>query len=679
MADKINKKQRLSELAAALATLTAHKLQFSAQTMSGSTSKLALPEEGSALKPVFDYLAQPLTTFSASKEFNLPLTEDATPHFAMLVEGLWQAAGFADELVEETKVVVNRADFTATGPANGSYNREKSGHVKICVNLKLQSNGKIHNSVDFDYSCPVRISTIHAPVLSKFTLFVEDAHMAAGNREVGYNQVSVDQFGNLAETRTKAIPLVLDNDDNLNLRVKTEYRDFVNDNRGLVYLGGNSRLFLNLARSDVMAPNANSGEAFQFFRSEGFDGFYPIHAGISPVNGRVLVSIMDQGVSDDTDNRNASFYSRILSGNFGIKEVSEGRMQLASIFRLFGTQARPSPTLVLGQVCSRYLSIARMTGEGGKKVNPPIIDNISYAPPEGPPPYFISAINEPEYEDLRLAFGLNSSPGSFIDFLFNYGSRIRERPYNQGLAFINHQENSDALRDFPESDQLSKFLKSSNHAGTHAIPESFAGIFPEVHDLKSLSALLTPSAGLARVSYKFDNPGNENALALLTANNLVSNGRLALNGWARFKSGIKIDRNLEYQSSAGIIVESGDITISGSLLPSSTRDNCLVYLIALDGNIIFDNNPGQTVQAAVIADSDRPDQGRVIFKRPPAAIRGALAMKKLTRSHDEAETFQGTALNYFTPLAVLPADGAAASNDSGLLSYSFAQFPQELK
>ncbi|MDD3148595.1 MAG: hypothetical protein PHD82_14975, partial [Candidatus Riflebacteria bacterium] len=619
MADKINKKQRLSELAAALATLTAHKLQFSAQTMSGSTSKLALPDDDSSLKPVFNYLAQPLSSFSTSKEFDLPLSEDSTPHFALLVEGLWQAAGFADELVEETKVVVNRSDFTATGPSNGSYNREKNGHVKICVNLKLQNNGKIHNSLDFDYSCPVRISTIHAPVLSKFNLFIEDAHMAAGNREVGYNQVSVDQFGNLAETRTRAIPLVLNNDDNLNLRVKTEFRDFVNDSRGLVYLGGNSRLLLNLARSDVLAPNANSGEAFQFFRSEGFDGFYPVHDGNSPVNGRVLVSIMDQGVSDDTDNRNASFYSRILSGHHGIKDIAEGRMQLASIFRLFGTQARPSPTLVLGQVCSRFLSIARMTGAGGKKVNPPIIDNTSYAPPAGPPPYFITSINEPENEDLRLAFGLNSSPGSFIDFLFNYGSRIRERPYNQGLAYINHQENPDALRDFPESDKLSKFLKSSNHEGTHAIPDSFAGIFPEVTDLKSLSALLTPSTGLARVSYKFDNPGNENALALLAGANLVSNGRLALNGWVRFKSGIKIDRDLEYLSSAGIIVESGDITISGSLLPANSRENCLVYLVALDGNIIFDCNPGKTLQAAVVADSDRPDQGRVIFRRPPAA------------------------------------------------------------
>jgi hypothetical protein len=60
----------------------------------------------------------------------------------------------------------------------------------------------------------------------------------------------------------------------------------------------------------------------------------------------MLISFLDQGVSDDTDERNLSFYRRVESGYFGVKQVQEGRLRYSSLFRLFGVQSRPSPTLV---------------------------------------------------------------------------------------------------------------------------------------------------------------------------------------------------------------------------------------------------------------------------------------------------------------------------------------------
>lgn len=678
MADTLSKKQKLGEMATALATLTAHKLQFSPQTLPSPSTMRAYPEKSPALKAVFDYLSQPLAKFAAQKEFPLPLIEDETAHFSLLLEGLWQASGYGNELVENIRVVVCKKDFTESGPAPGAYTLEKSGQIKICVNLKLLHGTRINSSVDFDFACPVRVSSVHAPVLAKFNLYIEDARLAPGNEEVGYNQVSVDTFGNIARTRSKALPLVLNNDDNLTLPVKTEFRNFVEDSRGLVYLGGNSKVFLNLARSDVLAPNSDSGEGFQFFRRQNFDGTYPVYSGNSSEAGKVLISFMDQGVSDDPDNRNASFYTRILSGYFGLQQVTRGRLHLASLFRLFGTQSRPSPTLVLGNVLSQFLTIAMMSGEGGKKVRPPILDNLSYAPPMQPDAYYFNCINLPEYADLSSAFALDNSPAAYVKYITRYASRIRHRPYNQGLGFILSQENPDAPLLFPESDLLSRFVRSSDHADTHKIPGVFAAVFPDVADLRKMSAFTTAATGLARVSYEFANSDSD-ALALLARENLLSRGRLAINGWVKFKNGIKIDRKLEYLSSAGIIVEKGDINIESSIIPYLQRDNCLLYLVALNGNVVFNCNPDDRIQAAIIANADEPDQGRVIFNRPPAAIRGSLAMKKLVRNHEEAARFKGTGLTYFAPLAARPAGSDGWSNDGALLSYCFGQYPQELK
>jgi len=678
MADRLNRRQKLGRLAEAVATLAAHKLQFSSQLLNSPSAGLARPDASPALKAIFDYLAQPLAKFSQSREFELPLVEDATAHFSLLVEGLWQAAGFGDELQETVTVVITRDDFSASGPAREAYPREKTGHIGLKINMKLVNADKIISSADFIYSCPVRIATVHAPVLSKFNLYIENASIAGKEKEHAWNQVGVDQFGNFAETRSSARPLVLNNDDNQNLPVRTEFRSFVEAPRGLVYLGGSSRLFLNLARSDVMAPNADSGEGFQFFRNRGFDGFYPVAAASSPEAGRLLISFMDQGVSDDPDNRNTSFYNRILSGHFGRQQIEEGRMNLASIFRLFGTQGKPSPTLVLGHVYSAFLTIARLTGENGRKVNPPILDNLSYAPPMQPAPYYLSLIDEPEYADLKAAFNLDGSPASYLKYLTSYASRIRHRPYNQGLGFLLSQENPDAPLLFPTADPLSGFIKSSDHAGTHQIPAPFSAIFAGVADLRSLSKLLMPAVNQTRFSYSFQNREGQNPLDLLASQNLVSRSRMAQHGWVKFSHGIKIDRPLAYLSHAGIVVEKGDLIVSAPVRPVPGREQSLLYLVTLDGNIIFDNSPEDQLQAAFIAHSDDPDRGRLIFRRPPAAIRGALAMKKLVKNAPEAVVFKGTRLTYFAPLAARPADGIESSGDSELLSFSFSQSPQEL-
>lgn len=685
MADKMIKRQKLGEFAAALATLTAHKLQFSSQTLESSPTMPSRPDKSPALIRLFEYLAKPLPQFDPVKEFEMPLDEADTAHFSMMLGSLWNAAGYGAELVEKIRIYVNKGDFLPTGPAPGAYTREKAGNLRINVSLRFMSGSRIVSSVDFDYACPVRICTVHAPVLSKFNLYIEDAALSPGDAESDYNQVSVNQMGNLDEARTKAVPLVLNNDDGQNLRVKRELRNFVEDPRGLVYLGGNGRLFLNLARSDVLAPNADSGEAFQFFRAPGStgDGFYPIDEGCTAAGEKVFVSYMDQGVSDDPDPRISTFLSCIRSGQFGKADVEKWKMDLASLFRIFGVQNKISPTLVLGNVFARYLTIALLTGQTGGSILPQILQNLSYASPMNPPPYYRDLIGQPGYAALSQGFHLDETTDSYLKYYKYYSSRIRQRPYNQGLGFIDNQQDPDAPLSFSESDPLSAFVRPAPSAAPdpalHRIPGVFAGIYPDAADLKDLAKLRSPSTGLSRISYRFDNSGNTDALAILKKHNLVCGGRLAVNGWVSFSSGIRIDQPLEYTSGAGLIAETGDIVVSAPIVPRLQKANCLLYLAALDGNVIFDNDPGDKVQAAVIADSDAPGKGRVVFRRPPSSIRGALAMKKLVNSRDEAAAFKGTGLTYFAPLAALPAGSDGCSGDEGLLSYSFEQYPQELK
>jgi len=678
-ADKIGKKQKLSELATALATLTMHKLKYSAQLMQNTTKLRAYPESGSALAALYDYLSLPLSKFDSQKSFVMPLDEDATGHFSLLLEQLWQTAGYGDELEESITVGVMRDDFVDTGATSSAYTRNKSGNLRITVNLRIIHSEHLSTTLDFNYSCPIRVATAHVPVLSKYNLYIENARLNSGDYDAGYNQVSVDGFGNFAETRSKARPLVLNNDGNQKLPVKTDFRNFVEDERGLVYLGGNSSIFLNLARSDAVAPNSDSGEGFQFFRRLNYDGTYPVYAGNSAENGKVLIVYLDQGVSDDTDQRNLSFYSLIESGYFGVKQVQEGRMRFSSIFRLFGVQRDLSPTLVQGNVLSQYLTIALTWGEGGKKLRPPFLTNLSYTAPMMPDAYYFDCISLPEYADLQSAFALDNSLDSYKKYVNHYSSRVNHRPYNQGLGFMLSQTNADAAMLFPDSDPLSRFVRSSAHDGTHKIPGVFAEIYPEVADLKSMSPFATGFADAAKASYRVDNSAEPDIFKLLKQQGLLSQDRLLLDGWLSFSSGITINRRLEYMSSGGIVVENGDLIVEAPVVPGGWRDNCLLYLVALNGNVIFKTQPDAKVQAAVIASSNTAEHGRVIFEAPPAEIKGALAMKRLLRNSTEAETFQGTNLIYFPALAATPAGSDGLSNDDSLLTFSFGQQPQEIR
>ncbi|HOT29097.1 MAG TPA: hypothetical protein PLU72_13010 [Candidatus Ozemobacteraceae bacterium] len=688
MADKMIKRQKLGELASAIATLAAHKLQFMSQILPSAAAMPSRPSQSPALMGLFEYLARPLHEFDSLHEFDLPLDEDDTAHFSMMLGSLMTAAGYseADKPVEKIRVIVCNSDFQATGPARDSYTREKAGNIRISINLKMVNGEHVVSSVDFDYACPVRICTVHAPVLSKFNLYVEDATLSPGDTETDYNQVGVNRMGNHDESGVKPVPLVLNNDDRKNLPMKRELRNFVEDARGLVYLGGTGRIFLNLARSDVNAPNANSGEGFQFFRVPlTGDGFYtPYPEGRTADGKKVFISLMDQGVSDDPDPRSRSFLAPIVAGQPGKALVETGRMELASIFRLFGVQRRPSPTLVLGNVYARFLSLSMLSVEADGTFVPQILQNLTFKAPLEPPPYYADLIAQPAYAPLREGFALDGSYESYSKYIQQYSPRIRHRPYNQALGYIDKPNDPDAPQIFDDADPISIYAKPGNNPTSgvpafHKAPGVFAAIYPDVADLKDLSDLLSPAVSLSRISYRFENAGDTDAAAFLKKQNLLFNDALAVNGWVTFASDIRIDRPLTYKSGAGLIVEHGDIVISAKITPHLEKENCLLYLIARDGNVIFDCNPGDTVQASVIADSEKPGKGRVLFRRPPKSIRGALAMKKLVSSRDEAAGFKGTELTYFSPLAALPAGNDKRSGDEGLLSYCFDQYPQELK
>lgn len=677
MSDRLKKKRQFSSLARALAAISAHKLQFSPQVMDNPAGRRAFPEQSPFLQSLFSYLAQPLDKFDDCRVFALPLDEDATPHFSMLLEPLWQAAGYGEELEENISVIVNKNDFVNCGPAPESYNREKNGHLVIHVLLQIKDSGREVSAIDFTYSCAVRISSTHLPVLSKFSLYIEDMSLSGDAHKFAYNQVSVDELGNLARSRTRAVPLVLNNDDGLNLPVVLGWRDFIEAQRGLVYLGGPGTCYLNLARSDVVAPSSDSGEGFQFFRRDNFDGTYPVLAADHADGRRLLLSRMNLGVSDDPGERSSSFYQVIESGLPGREQVSQGRCRLSSIFRLCGVERKRSPTLVLGNVMSQFLCISLLHDSSGNPANPPVLRNLSYAAPLLPANYYTYEINSDGYADLRDAFALNDSPQSYVDYVKNYSPGVRQRPYNAGLAFAYKQDDPDAVLLFPETEALTALLKSPSAGSRHQIPGTFARVYGDSVDLVSMKKLLKLSDG--KVAYRFANVGGESLSQVIGPEMLLSRGRLALQGWISCANGVKIDRRSEYVSGGGIIVENGDIVIEAGLLPSDHREQSIFHLVALNGDIVVRTAPTDEIQAALIAYSDDPQKGRIVLAQPPKQIRGAMAMRHLLLSEREAENFQGTELRYFAPLAALPAEGSRDSGDEELLSFNFSLFPEELQ
>jgi len=672
----------MARLAFALATLAVHKLHYAPLNGHNSGLGTTFPADAPSLLPLYQNLTRPLAAMTDVIDQPLDLGEVPTMDLSPLVEPMQTALQEKGRFSHEIFYTCKGGDFAPCGLHDSGYPREKRGLVRLRVKLTFaKAGGGGAFTEEFRFACRVKVAATLAPVLSKFTLYVERAIPDGPEPFVDLNQVSVNANGTWCGTRQTARPIVLNNDGRQGLPLPTTFAGLTRDRRGLVYLGGTGTVILNMARGDSGTPSADSGEAFHSYRRAGWDGFIPIHPDLPCTRThQVVVAQMEQGASDDPDPANKSWYNAIDGGSLGRSLVEAFRLKYASVFRLCGVDGDRSPTLVLGHVKSNFLLI-RMA-----KTRPPLAPNgkkllhLNYTLPD-PAPHYKDEINAGFLKILATDYGLTDAPlPDYVDYTFKYGSFIGSRSYNLGLGYMRTPAEPDPFTAVPPGDPLYQLMQNDPPPDLcHRIPPPWDTLIPGTTDLKDLHRLTRGFADTDRIVYRLPGEGETDLWQALERRGLMVQGRLALNGWVFIRKPftLSIDRDREFLAHGGIIQEEGDIVIRAALKPAEapSRRQSLLYLVALNGNVRIEVPAETPVQAAIVAVGATPAAGMVTFSGGPASMTGALAMQRLVPSPAGLSTFAGPKLTYLPSLAAIPGSDAEASSEKDLLTCHFEPVP----
>ncbi len=681
----------LSRVARSLATLAIHKIQFG--PLLAANSGGAFPEQESdseSLFPLFRELARPRSEMEPV-EGEVDLAEVPTSDLETITQDIIGPLARMGQFAFHIRYQCQPGDFQEFGLAGAGFRREKRGRIRLFVQLTLQKPGGQAFSEEFSYSCPVKVVTPLTPVLSKFTLYVENAGFPHSTTTYEYNRVRVDENGALMAD-SPAAPLILDNDGpgapHGPLAVETTMDRFVGAPRGLVYLGGPTELRLNLAYSPPTGLDATHGEGFQFFRKSNGDGFRWIGYAPLPAGGDLRIYQMEVGCSPSSHDEVRLFYDLIrqeASTRFWPLFRDSYHVQESSIFRLNGVDANRSPTLVLGNVAAHVLMAQLYQSDRLK--GPPW--NLTRARErlflyEDPLKYQMECtIPNGKLALLREAGLISGTPDSLGDYLMRFASFIGPRHINLAVPFAHNRTVPDPWTVFPESDPLMRFCKGeAADEEKHAVPEAFRGL-AGVTSLREMDPFLAPIRDQSRYAYVLTIPAGPDVdlWTALQRRGLLWNGVLSLDGLilVRAPAGrLVLDRPLSYLGNGGIHLEEGELVIGASVRPlPGQRPRAILQLAALHGDIRLTGPDGTDIQASLVAN------GRLRFEGGRAtSLAGSLAMKTLAATPADLAAFPGAALTYYPPLAARPAlpgrpvpDEAASEHPT--LSFSFELVPTE--
>lgn len=689
LSDRLGRSGVLAKTAQALAILAIHKLQFGPLLAENSGGPFPeKPEDSPTLFPLFDQLSRPLGSMEPITG-TIDLKEVATSDLFQMTSDLLAPLKKSGDLSFSLDYRLDPNDFRESGLAANGYPREKRGVIRLSVAIKFLKSDRLILEETYSFLARVKVTAALAPVISKFSLFIQEATKAPGEF-FAFNQVTVDENGEIYSD-SPARPLVLDNDGgrdtspNGPLSVATQFADFVKAPRGLVYLGGPGTAILNLAGSLANTPS-NAGETFQMFRDSGGDGFVPI-VSTQDYNGNPLVIWqMEVGVSPSSHPLNASFYGCIRDkAPITWPKWRDGfRLEHSSVFRLMGVDANKSATLVLGNVVGQTL-LPKVYSY------PPLTQPPWSAKPRARlylyenPVEFLYETEAPAGQLVPLVRAglIANSPGEIFKYTLNYASFIATRPYNLAIPFLYNQHLRDPWTDFPTSDKLySYFTADSSTDSMHEVPPPFQTLVPGAADLKDLGKLAEPLGDSNRFAFEIDIPSEEDPdlWTALQRRGWLRDNLLTISGWILVRSADKrlvLDRSLRLLGNGGIVLAEGDIILSGGLEPwSENREKVILQIVARQGNIRLQNPPNTTIQAALVAPN-----GRIITAGDPSLrVRGALAMHHFHDTDADLESFPGARLSYHSPLAALPTTGETSpsspeASEKPLLSFSFDLLP----
>ncbi|MBI3040003.1 hypothetical protein HYY75_13300 [bacterium] len=622
--------------------------------------------------PLSEYLFQPFETMGDLSKASFSLgggKYDLSPIATELLNSLSEVGSFSYELYFSCK----KADFSKIGVSE--YSCEKTGLVCVSVVVTFKRSDSTVVVEDFNLAERVLVTSAFVPLVSKFTLFVQDSEVLSNPRR--FNLLWTDQFGRLLNT-SPAKPWVLTNSSVDLPTMPKDLDSFVREPRGLVFLGG-GKVLLNISRGWV-TPGEYS-EGFHLFGQGNKDGFYSIDWVGSSRQTAILS--WDQGICYEIDAPGARDWWEFIREHPQAKSnISYARAN--SIFKLLGAGYQKSPTFVLGEVFRTVLSARAF-----KSV---------LVPPSYPPDFLLWKTTIPAWRDYVMPPLPNENKDEISDFCMDvglgigadglkkyqekYASKIANQPYNISLAFFQYPSEASPIYHFEEEFQK-RMVATFPKEVFFDIPKPFQ--INEITNLKSASLneiinknLLVPGPRTAKTIYPFmeakkgESPSILKSLQkhdLITLDEKTGEIRWNLNGWIYVdvpdspkdpKLNLDLNQLSRIESNGGLVLKRGNISIRSSIISENGK---ILQLVTLkDGDISIEST-GE-INASLIAVG-----GSIKTRRFKSKIFGSLAMNKF----DSGNADQGAELKYNSNLGLPPSTNNSDPNgaEKRLLSASF--------
>ena len=584
-----------------------------------------------------------------------------------LISSLVNKSGLND-LKWESTWLIHQVDFKEIKTGDTvPYPREKTGIIRVLIKLSyyLPGNKNIQNE-DYIFISSVKVVANILPVLSKFTLYVKDA--LNGEEGDRFNVIDTKASGDL-NSNPAVRPWVINNGEGSET-AKDKYDDIINDSRGIIYLGGgtnNDPIVLGLARGWADEGFGMYGEDFHFFKNAEPDaGYWKTLEIWESGKGLMCANI---GLCNDESDDDLKEWQAQLGAGFAEKS------KYNSLFKLYGTDGKISPTLVFGYVDSLYASI-RMYKFGNDSEFLLYIDkeeDYSFYTTYDAEAYMTSEEGYGEiqnfYQDYMAKNG--NSELSFEDYLNNYASKLWRSRYNNDYTYI-LTNNTVPYPDISD-DKLSKLCQQEANDIFEKVPYTEKAHYEKIFgdNLNNLENFLNPSilnidangensSKQERLSYIIKtSETNGNIIKYLIDKKLLKDNdnkkELDLNGWLYIEcdngSEINIDNKINVVSNGGIIVSNGDINIKGDI---ECSPGAHLTLLSLNNNIVIEDGVKQ-IDASLIAGGG---QVKLIGKpdnTEELTVNGNIVMNTIEKGQiKDSNLKRGLKLNYKNILSAIP-------------------------
>ena len=717
-------------------TLYARELAYTLASLSVHYLKNKIRNRDSGIIELISLPIETMANDSGEKNLlniieNLTMANDGSK----VIDLIKNKSGLNQLTIDKLYWKILKKDFTyITIGKSKPYTREKNGLIHIYVELSYLLPGskstektkEIHHFIT-----DLKVVANLLPVLSKFTLYIDDALDGDSSDVERFNVVDTDPNGNLNNENYK--PWILNNHDKLDAvdtNLKT-YNDIVNSTKGLVFIGGGSsqegkaiRLGIAFGEVDSRSPY---GEGFHFFCNEE-SGYWKTQTNWAEGVGLLTSNLglcheLEQestyGVEEEGEDDSYNTYFEMTDG--------EDKDKLNSIFKLYGTDQNPSPTLVLGYVDAKYCSVKQFrfgtNDEDYDLLNYVTREDFNYASSYDYNSYEEAfeahQDDEDDFDDDLTEFAFKyrehySSKLEYDTYYDKFSSRIESIPYNNDYAYaLNHFIDDPFKNKIVKGNKFKKLCRQRSSSLFTKVPSSDYAKFDKIlleDKLGDLNKFLDvdklqingneKSNNNKRISYYLQLTSDEpqykrincfhtdnievDFIKYLESKGIIFDDKIDLNGWLFINNESENDfvlnlDNKKLISNGGIILSKGNFRIKSdikSYIIDDEKKYLTIITLGDNSNIVIDRSVEQLNASLVSKDGQVRLEGLGSDKF--LEINGNVVMKKICKGEEGLIAMRrGVKLNYNNNLSAFPFK--STEEEKSTLMYYLADNPKVYK